>query len=288
LLGGCDAERENQFDGYVEGEFVYITSTTSGILEKMYVTKGQKVRTGQKFFALESINLQATLDLATAKYNNLIKGKRPAEIDVIQKQKEQAEANLDNAQKAYDRCSILIKTNAVSQSDLDEKRALCKSLQAKVQELLAALTVAKMGGRSDEINAAYQKVIQARHNLNNAAPRARQNGVVEDIYYHTGEFVTAGAPVISFLSYENMKVRFFIPEKKLYYLKKNQKVRIKLNDGEIAAKIVFISPKSEFTPPVIYSVESREKLVFMIEALPDSFDERLHPGMPVVISLDTK
>jgi HlyD family secretion protein len=162
LLLGCDAERENRFDGYVEGEFVYVTSSTSGILEKMYVTKGQKIRAGQKFFALELVNLQAALDLATAEYNNLIKGKHPAEIGVIQKQKEQAEANLDSAQKAYDRCFVLIKTNAVSQSDLDEKRALCRSLQAKVQELSAALTVAKMGGRSDKIDAACQKVIQAR------------------------------------------------------------------------------------------------------------------------------
>jgi HlyD family secretion protein len=287
-LLGCDGKKENQFDGYVEGEFVYIAPATSGVLEKMYVTKGEEICAGQKLFALESVNLQAALGLATAKYNNLIKGKRPAEVDVIQKQKEQAEANLDSAQKAYDRCSVLIKTNAVSQSDLDEKRALCRSLQARVQELSATLTVAKMGGRSDEIDAAHQEVIQARCHLDNATPKARQSGVIEDIYHHTGEFVAVGTPVISFLPHENVKIRFFVSEKKLASLERNQRVKIRLNDGEIAAKISFISPKSEFTPPVIYSVESRKKLVFMVEALPDSFDERLHPGMPVVISLDTR
>jgi len=54
----------------------------------------------------------------------------------------------------------------------------------------------------------------------------------------------------------------------------------------IAAKISYISPQPEFTPPVIYSNESRTKLVFLVEAEPSAQDAaRLHPGQPLDVRL---
>jgi HlyD family secretion protein len=290
LLPGCDSHKESRLSGYVEGEFLYITSTTSGILEKVYVTRGQQVHIGDTFFALETTGVAATLNLATAKYNNLIKGKRPEEINIIEKQKEQVEANLISAKKAYDRCLELAKTHAVSQSDLDEKTATYRALLAKQQEILAAYDVAKMGARSDEIEAAHQEVIRARNDLDNARPIARQSGQIEDVYHHPGEFVAAGVPVISFLPSGNVKIRFFVPKKMLPKISVNKEVMVVLDGSSppVAARIAFISPKAEFTPPVIYSVGSSEKLVFLVEAIPEKFDERLHPGLPVTILLDEK
>jgi HlyD family secretion protein len=287
LLIACDSKKQDRFDGYAEGEFVYVAPTTSGVLEKLYVKKGQEVLSGEKFFAIETINLLAMRDLALSKYNNLLKGKRSEEVNVIAKQKEQAEANLANAKRSYERCQELIKIHAVSQSDLDEKATLCKSLEAKVQELSSVLSVARMGARSDEIRAADQEVIQANNNLAKAIPKALQSGRVEDIYYHPGEFVVAGSPVISFLPFNNIKVRFFVPQKMLPEISLNQKVRIVFDgiDSFIEAEITFISPRAEFTPPMIYSAESQKKLVFMVEASPKKFDERLRPGLPVSIFL---
>jgi HlyD family secretion protein len=287
LLIACDTEKKDRFDGYAEGEFVYIAPTTSGILEKLYVKKGQKILSGEKFFMMDRTNLQAVRDMAISKYDNLVKGKRPEEINIIAKQKEQAEANLTNAKRSHERCLELIKTHAVSRSDLDEKTAVCRSLEARVQELSSALNVARTGARSDEIRAANQEIIQANHNLSQATPKALQNGMIEDIYYHPGEFVTAGSPVISFLPFDNIKIRFFVPQKMLPEIGLHQKVQIVFDDdGSSAdAEITFISPKAEFTPPVIYSIESRKKLVFMAEATPKKFDERLRPGLPVSVLL---
>jgi HlyD family secretion protein len=287
LLFGCDNSENYKFDGYIEGEFVYIAPTSPGILDVLHVAKGQKIHRGQSLFAMETVNLQAILDQAISKRDNLVKGKRSEEIDVVARQKEQAEADFANAEKAYSRCLLLAKTNAVSQSDLDEKTARRKALQARVQELSAALVVAKMGARSDEINAAHQEVIQAQNNLGKAIPVAKQDGIIMDIYYRSGEFVNAGAPVICFLPFENVKCRFFVSEATLRKIKLNQKVKINLAQEKIDAKITFISPKAEFTPQMIFSVESRKKLVFMVEASPNNFSEHLHPGLPVSISLSS-
>ena len=49
---------------------------------------------------------------------------------------------------------------------------------------------------------------------------------------------------------------------------------------DVTARVTFISRTSEFTPPVIYSLDERSKLVFLIEARTDTPGE-LRVGQPV-------
>jgi HlyD family secretion protein len=53
-------------------------------------------------------------------------------------------------------------------------------------------------------------------------------------------------------------------------------------NAPVVGTVSFVSPEAEYTPPVIYSRESRSKLVFMIELRfePD-VAAKLHPGQPV-------
>ena len=52
--------------------------------------------------------------------------------------------------------------------------------------------------------------------------------------------------------------------------------------GLFKGTVSYISPRAEYTPPVIYSRESREKLAFMVEARFDPQTAvKLHPGQPV-------
>jgi len=55
--------------------------------------------------------------------------------------------------------------------------------------------------------------------------------------------------------------------------------------GELTAKISFIARDAEFTPPVIFSREQREKLVFLVEARPMEATANLTAGQPVTVSL---
>ena len=49
--------------------------------------------------------------------------------------------------------------------------------------------------------------------------------------------------------------------------------------------MTFVSDQAEYTPPVIYSNERREQLVFLIEARPAAAAAlELHPGQPVTVS----
>jgi len=164
-----------------------------------------------------------------------------------------------------------------------------------VAETEAQLATAQLGGRIDTITAAEADVAAAQAALdragwsvaqkNQTAPRA---ALVYDTLYREGEFVPAGTPVVALLPAENIKVRFFVPEAEFGALKAGDLVKISLTGrpAPFDARVSYLSPRPEFTPPVLYNRENRAKLVFMVEALPvDATAARdLHPGQPVDVS----
>ncbi|MDR1561202.1 MAG: HlyD family efflux transporter periplasmic adaptor subunit, partial [Holosporaceae bacterium] len=233
FCAACDNGKEHEFPGYVEGEYVYIASGSSGVLERIDVVRGQEVKVGHTLFAVDFISLESSLNLAQSEYDDLLKGKRPEEIQIVKKQMEQAQVNLINAKRCYERHKGLVGIGAVSQAELDEKTADYQACQAKVQELSAALDVANMGARKDALNVAKQKIIQAKKKLEDASPKTKQSGRIEEIYYHLGEFVEAGSPVISFLPFENVKIRFFIPQKILSKINFNQEIKITFSGNNV-------------------------------------------------------
>ena len=115
-----------------------------------------------------------------------------------------------------------------------------------------------------------------------------QGGLIVDTMYREGEWVPPGSPVVRMLPPANIKVRFFIPESAIAGLKAGRAVTLSCDGCEatVPAKVSWISNEPEFTPPVIYSNDTRAKLVFMAEARPDAADAtKLHPGQPVTVTL---
>ncbi|MDE2337186.1 MAG: HlyD family efflux transporter periplasmic adaptor subunit [Alphaproteobacteria bacterium] len=300
LLAACH-QKKAVIDGYVEGEYVYISPTTGGVLGKLDVDRGTEVKAGTPFFSLDLTKpvaavqaAEAALVEATAHWDDLTKGKRPDEIAVILDQKAQAEAALQNADIQLKRTRRTAHIGTASKAQMDAAQTAYDEANARVSELEASLKVAHLPAREDAlaearaaVDAAEQNLVQAKQSLREAAPVAPAGGRVEDIYYRPGEYVAAGAPVISFLPPGNVKIRFFVSEKTAPLLRAGEEIGVSCDGcgAAIPAKISFIASRAEFTPPVIYSVESREKLVFMIEAKPEKSGARLHPGLPVNIIL---
>ncbi|MPZ39519.1 MAG: efflux RND transporter periplasmic adaptor subunit [Rhizobiales bacterium] len=170
------------------------------------------------------------------------------------------EATLKNAQQAHDRASTLMKTAAGTQKAFDETEAALRSAQARLNSSQTKLTRRKA-----------------------FSPAA---GTVQQIYFRVGELVPAGRPVVAILPPGNMKVRFFVSEAILPTIALDDTINIQCDGcpSGLTARISFIARTAEFTPPVIYSLEERNKLVFMIEALPEK-PESLRVGQPVTVTL---
>src|ERR1017187_8953172 len=207
LFAGCAKNSTGAFQGYIEGEYVYVASPIAGALTNLAVARGDSVKTGQLLFELERqseaaalAQAEKNLAQAQAQLDDLTKGRRPTEIDSLAAQLERAQANLKLSAAQLARREKLDVTDVVSKEELDQARAQNEANQAQVSQLVADLATAKLGGRDDAIRAAQAAVESQRAALDKAKwsfDRKRQfapaNATLHDTLYRQGEFVAAGS-----------------------------------------------------------------------------------------------
>jgi HlyD family secretion protein len=299
-LSACQRREASGWQGYLEGEFVHVASPLAGRLEHLAVQRGARVEKGTPLFTLEHASEVAAqqeaanrLRAAQAALADLKKGMRPSELNALEARIEQARAAAELSKREFDRLNDLFKSGAVAANEFDRARLTHERNLRTVEELVAQLATARLGGRSDAIAAAAAEVeaaAAARERADWAVAQKTQAApkpaLVYDTLYREGEFVTAGAPVLSLLPPENLKVRFFVPEVEFATLKPGDKVRVTITGAApIEAQVSYLSPRPEFTPPILYNRDNRAKLVFMIEAALDPVVARdLHPGQPVDVA----
>ncbi len=257
LLAACEEKTSDAWLGYVEGEDAFIAAPQAGWVSHIGVTRGAAVKDGQVLFTLDS-DLQ-----------NAAAAQSRAQIAQTEAQESEARANLDYARKELTRQRNLVAARAGTRAALDLAQSNYQSAEARVSQLAAQKASAQAG------------LSQSSYQLSQRAVTALTHGRVEDIYFRNGEYAGAGATVVSILPPENIYVRFFVPETAFGTVKVGQKVRIAC-DGcrDVTATITFIAQTQEFTPPVLFSVGSRAKLVYKLEArAPGGLP--LNPGQPV-------
>ncbi len=302
LVVSCDLQEKESFQGYIEGEYAYIASPLAGRLDTLAVSRGQTVEAGTLLFVLEHENEQFSVDEAAAKWEaaqyqteDLKTGKRPSELDVYRGQLEQAIADEKLAEIDLARDKKLFRIGAISAAQLDRSKTTLQTARGKIHELTAQLESGELSGRIDqkrtqaaEANAAKAVLGQADWKLSQKTLTAPSGGFIFDTLYVQGEWVDAGHPVVLLLPPANIKVRFFVSEELVGKLKMGQEVLVHC-DGctqPFKSKITYISPQAEYTPPVIFSHETRSKLIFMIEGHFASQDAvLLRPGQPVEVHL---
>jgi HlyD family secretion protein len=303
---GCSGDEVAYYQGYVEGEFVYLASSGQGILKNLLVTKGQSVRQHEPLFrldpnpeALKIEEMHYRIAQAKARMADMKKGERPSELANIQSRLKKAQEALALAERDLNRRRDLYQrggTDTISEEELDRFKTEVNIRQADVSAIEAELETARLGGRTDAVSATESEVgilasslDQLKWQLAEKQVKSPSGGTIQDILYRVGEFVPPGRPVLSLLPPENLKIRFFVPQSHLPRLQVGSAVQVNADgvDALIRANVSFISPEAEFTPPIIYSKSSRKKLVFMIEATPEiEATNRLRVGQPVDVYLD--
>ena len=302
ILTSCTRHETSGYQGYLEGEFVYVAAPLGGQLEKLSVARGTRVEAGAPLFTLEqSAELSALREVAErmrqsqARLADLRKGLRPTELAALDARLAQARAAAELSALELERATRLHQTTVLSDDDFDRVRLNHESNTKLVAETEAQLATARLGGRSDLIAAAEADAAAAQAALDRAGWSVAQKNrsapaaaLVYDTLFREGEFVAAGQPVVSLLPPANIKVRFFVPEADYAKLKTGALVKVTLTGlpTPLEARISYLSPKPEYTPPILYNRENRAKLVFLIEAVFDPAAARdLHPGQPADVTL---
>ncbi|OWQ90312.1 hypothetical protein CDN99_13155 [Roseateles aquatilis] len=303
LLSACGDDPPDAWSGYAEGDPVYVAAPVAGRLMELRVQRGDTIVAGAPLFSIDveltraaRAEADARLAAARAEAADSTKGHRPDEIAVARAQLAQARSQSALADTELARQQQLIGQGFISASQLDDARTAAAAARQRVHELEASLRVSALPSRVDaqaaaraNAEAASAALDQQRWLESQTRQTAPAAGLVNDTFYRVGEYVNAGQPVVSLLPPSQRKARFYVPEPALGSLRQGQAVRLSCDGcgAPIAARISYISPQPEYTPPVIYSNSQRSRLVFLVEARPDAADAlRLHPGQPLEVRPD--
>lgn len=299
MLANCNQQPHYRVQGYVVGQNIYLASPFAGQLIDLPIHRGQQVETGQLLFRLDPNpqqllvkQLEEELAQAQSSLIDLQKPRRPEEIQSIEAQILGVEAQIKLAEVRVKRNQELIKRQAVDKDSFDAAIAHLQQQSQLKAQLQAELALAKQGARPDQIQAQAAQVEALQARLADAQWQLRQKsqyapatGQIFDTYYRQGEYVGNQQPVASLLTPKNILIEFFVPVEALPLLKLNQAVRLSCPGcpEETLAHISYISPEAEFLPPLVYSRENDENLVFRIKARPQR-PQDFKPGQPLEVS----
>ena len=301
LLAACSKETNTVVQGYIEGQFIYLSSSLSGDLNNLLIHRGEKVKDHQTLFILDPEPQQSELQQAQSKLveteqnlENLITSQRKTVIEGIIAQRNQSQAQLVYAKQTLVRYQELYRTHAIGKAQLDEATSDYHAKWQQVQQYEANLSEAKLGSRKHLILAQEAAVEAAQANVKELVWELEQktlvapsSGKIFDTFFKVGEYVPAGQPVTALLTPSNIKLIFYIPEPLLSHLKVNSIVSFKCDGCKLTkATVNYISPQAEYTPPVIYSHDVRAKLVYRVEAsMPAKVAVQFNSGQPVDVYL---
>lgn len=294
-LTGCQPKQSGAYAGYIEAQDVSINAPQAGWITSVHVDRGDAIAPEQLLFTLDSTQADAALAgaqgravAAQANAEDLAKGARQADIAPLEAQRAQAQSQLDLARANEARYAALEPKGYVSPAQMDSLRAATKSAQADLANIDKQIADKRLAAREDQQREARAQaaasgadVAQAQWTVNDRNVKARLSGQVDERLREPGEFVAQGAAVLTVRPKGREFVRFYVPQADLSKFRVGAEVHVTC-DGCTAqtARVRYISPNAEFTPPVIYSVQERQKLMFLIEATPADPDT-LHVGQPV-------
>ena len=286
LLRG--SERERLLSGYIEGESLFLAAPVAGTVSSITAQEGQRVAAGARLFTIDPATLSAQGEQARAQVLEARTQTAAAAANAQQAEAEAvaAAADADRARRDLNRLLSVRRDDpaAVAGKDIDAANAALREANARLN---AARETAQ--ARRAQIAAARAQESQARGGerevairVGQLAPPAPSAARVEELFYRPGEWVAANQPVVSLLPDDRVKVRFFVPEQEVARYRPGRSVRFSCDGcaAGLTARISYVSPRPEFTPPVIFSRDSRDRLVFMVEALPAK-PANLMPGLPV-------
>ncbi|MET0598577.1 MAG: HlyD family efflux transporter periplasmic adaptor subunit [Mesorhizobium sp.] len=287
--------------GYVEGEFVLLAPIEVAQVETVEVRRGDRVAPGNPIVHLEKADAeiavtqaQSAVLRAQAQLADLKIGKRPEEIAVLEASLQSALAEQAEAARVLTRQSDLLERGTATRADYDRAQTATQTADAAVGQARANLDVARLPARAETIKAAENQVAMAKAELEQAKWRlskrvlvAPSPGRIDDVIRDPGDIASPSAPVISMLPDGAVKLKVYVPEESFSSVKVGGKLAVRCDgcpDG-LTARISYVSPDPEFTPPVIYSLETRQKLVYLVEARPEDPNSPLQPGQIVDVDL---
>jgi HlyD family secretion protein len=279
---------ETVLSGYIEGENLYIAAPIAGTIASLSVARGDRVTAGETVFTVDAAQLRAERDQAAASVAAAQAQVATAEARLAQSRASfaAATAQADNAARDLARYRSAQRANAasVAQQQVDAAIATAGNTvgQRDAAESDAKAQAEQIDVATAQLHAQQAALADAQAKLDQLSPRAPAAARVQDVFFQQGEWAAANQPVVSLLPDDKVKIRFFVPEQDVARYHPGDTIHFSCDGcaAGLTARLIYVSAQPEFTPPIIYSRSSRDRLVFLVEALPGDA-KGLNPGLPV-------
>ncbi|PID36349.1 MAG: HlyD family secretion protein [Rhodobacterales bacterium] len=286
--------------GYVEGEYTLVAPVEIAQIGALAVARGDRVPAGTVLVEMERRDAEIALaeadaNLAQARsgLSDLLEGARPAEIQVIEANLASARLQAEEAARTLARVEKLAGSGVATDAQFKDAQTAAQVAEARVAQIAAQLEVARLPARPQTIARAEAAVAAAEAMRERAHWRLEQRSLslstpvtVFDVIRREGEIAGPAAPILSVLPDGAVKLRLYVPEPSFAAIAVGDVLHVECDgcaDG-LSARISYVSDAPEFTPPVIYSLENRQKLVYLVEARPEG-EHALRPGQIVSVAL---
>ncbi len=319
LLTGCSEMKEEksiEVSGTVEATQININSEAAGKVKEVMVEEGSTIKEGQVLAkinstiqALQVQQAEAALSSARESSKQTKTGSREQQIAQARAGVEQVDALLkgakDSSANALDnlnRIKKLFKEGGATSQQLSEAQTRYNVAQAQVEAYNAQkksaqeqLDLLKDGSTKEAVNIANAGVAQAQANLEIAKVQlaktiiyASLEGILTDVNFKKGEYVSPGAALFTVLDPQDLWIKVYVSEKDLPRVKLGQKAHVFVDafpGKPFEGQVSNIAAKAEFTPKNLQTNEERVNMVFAVKIKITKGIDQLKPGLPADVKI---
>lgn len=291
------------FTGTIEVTKLDIVPKIPGYIEKIFFDEGDLVQKEDLIVKIESKDYQlqlehdnAALASAEAILKDLCKGARVEELEQAAAQSGAAASMYHKAERDWQRYKELYEKGAVSKQQYDEAENNFTVAARQLEAADAALQLLERGTRDDQIIAQQEEVKrcnalvkQSERNIAYTELRCPVDGVILTKNYEMGEFVSAGAAIMTVADMSDCWVKIYLPSEMLGQITYGQQVKVRIDafpDKDFTGIIDEISDQAEFTPRQSITARERANMVFYVKVRVNNDAGIFKPGMIADVILD--
>jgi HlyD family secretion protein len=291
-----DNDKFLQASGTIEATTVEVCARLNGTLQNLPVSEGMQVDKGQLLAEMSRSDLVTQrerdalgVQVAQARYNDLVSGFRNEEIKEAASNLGLAQANLEQAHIDLNRAEQLFNAGALSQEKLDAAQLNRTTREKQVEVAKSRLQLLESGNRPEVVAGAAAELERSKAILKTTEAMLADlkifsplNGTINSKNYETGEYVPAGASLLSVVDLNHLWIKVYIPTDDLPRVKLNQTVEVSVsgNPQVFTGKVTYIASRGEFTPKTIQTKKERANVVFAVKVAVKNQNGILKPGMP--------
>lgn len=290
-----------ELQGRVEAETIQVATKVPSRIEEIYVEEGQRVKKGDVLVRLNSPEIAAKKQQATAALQSALalqstaeRGSQEENVASLYANWQSLKAQQNLATVSYQRGENLFKEGVISRQRRDELYAASQSALEMTEAAYQQYARAKRGSTPQQKSSADAQVDIAQAALNEANALEAEtellapvNGIVSKTYGKISELVATAVPVVSLIE-EKMWVSLNIREDQYAPFQKLESIQgyIPALDQTASFQIKSISAEGEFaTIKTTRQTGGYDVRSFKLHLLPTQTMPELKVGMSVLFKL---